>query len=130
MMCNPSEFVWMLYGVISLHGICYDFFFVTGQIYVDERAPKNIKNAAQGLITFATYGVGMFIGSLLSGVIAENYTVDQSTYLWDKIWLIPAVLSAIVLVLFAVFFREKRAKRSADEIRTETSQAISESKPA
>ncbi|MEM8968012.1 MAG: nucleoside permease [Bacteroidota bacterium] len=130
MMGNPSELVWMLYGGIILHGICYDFFFVTGQIYVDERAPKNIKNAAQGLITFATYGVGMFIGSLLSGVIAENYTIDQSTYLWDKIWLVPAVLSALVLVLFAVFFREKRAKRSADEIRTETSQAISESKPA
>ncbi len=130
MMGNPSELVWMLYGGIILHGICYDFFFVTGQIYVDERAPKNIKNAAQGLITFATYGVGMFIGSLLSGVIAENYTIDQSTYLWDKIWLVPAVLSAIVLVLFTVFFREKRAKRSADEIRTETSQAISESKPA
>ncbi|MEM6845611.1 MAG: nucleoside permease [Bacteroidota bacterium] len=130
MLGNPSELVWMLYGGIILHGICYDFFFVTGQIYVDERAPKNIKNAAQGLITFATYGVGMFIGSLLSGIVAENYTVDQSTYLWDKIWLVPAVLSVIVLVLFTIFFKEKRARQSADEIRTQASQAIPESKPA
>ncbi|WKN43086.1 nucleoside permease [Tunicatimonas pelagia] len=127
---DPGSLVWMLYGGIILHGICYDFFFVTGQIYVDERAPKNIKNAAQGLITFATYGVGMFIGSVLSGVIAENYTVDQSTYLWDKIWLIPAVLSAIVLLLFTIFFREKQTKQPTEEIKAQTSQAIPESKLA
>ncbi len=127
---DPGNLVWMLYGGIILHGICYDFFFVTGQIYVDERAPKNIKNAAQGLITFATYGVGMFIGSLLSGVIAENYTVDQDTYLWDKIWLVPAVLSVIVLVLFTIFFREKRTLKSADKIENQATKAIPESKPA
>lgn len=128
---DPGSLVWMLYGGIILHGICYDFFFVTGQIYVDERAPKNIKNAAQGLITFATYGVGMFIGSLLSGIIAENYTVDQNTYLWDKIWLVPAVLSAIVLVLFTIFFKEKQVRKSTDKIKeTASSKAIPESKPA
>lgn len=108
---NPTELVWMLYGGIILHGICYDFFFVTGQIYVDERAPKAVKNAAQGLITFATYGVGMFIGSWLSGIIVEANTVmsdDVKQYLWDQIWLVPAVLSVIVLVLFTIFFKEKK----------------------
>ncbi len=130
MLGDPGSLVWMLYGGIILHGICYDFFFVTGQIYVDERAPKKIKNAAQGLITFATYGVGMFIGTLLSGVVAENYTVDQTTYLWDKIWLVPAILSAIVLVLFTIFFREKRVTKSADKIKPPENQTIPETKTA
>jgi nucleoside transporter len=129
MLGDPGGLVWLLYGGIILHGICYDFFFVTGQIYVDERAPKNIKSAAQGLITFATYGVGMFIGSVLSGIVAENYTVDQSTYLWDKIWLVPAILSAIVLVLFTIFFKEKKARASADKIKSEASEAIPATKP-
>lgn len=132
---NPAELVWMLYGGIILHGICYDFFFVTGQIYVDERAPKHIKNAAQGLITFATYGVGMFIGSWLSGVVAENYTlVDEVTgdpiYRWDSIWLIPAALAAGVLLLFTIFFREKRVGQvSSETMATSASEAIPESKP-
>jgi len=126
---DPGGLVWLLYGGIILHGICYDFFFVTGQIYVDERAPKDIKSAAQGLITFATYGVGMFIGSVLSGVVADNYTIDQSTYLWDKIWLVPAILSAIVLVLFTFFFKEKKAQTSSKKIKAEASEAIPATKP-
>ncbi|MGD1891613.1 MAG: nucleoside permease [Cyclobacteriaceae bacterium] len=129
MLGDPGGLVWMLYGGIILHGICYDFFFVTGQIYVDERAPKSIKSAAQGLITFATYGVGMFIGTLLSGVIADNYTVDESSYLWDKIWLVPAILSAIVLVLFTIFFREKKAQTSSAKIKSEAAEAIPATKP-
>ena len=109
---NATELIGMLYAGIILHGICYDFFFVTGQIYVDERAPQHIKNAAQGLITFATYGVGMFIGSVLSGLVADSYTTINEVsgdpiYQWDSIWLIPAVLAGGVLVLFAIFFHEK-----------------------
>ncbi len=103
--------VWMLYGGILLHGICYDFFFVTGQIYVDDKAGKKIKSAAQGLITFATYGVGMFIGSYISGQIVQYYTVEQISGTinrnWEIIWLIPAGLSGAVLVLFTLFFRDK-----------------------
>ena len=129
---NPTELVWMLYGGIILHGICYDFFFVTGQIYVDERAPKSVKNAAQGLITFATYGVGMFIGSWLSGIIVESNTVvqeDLKNYLWDEIWLIPAVLSFIVLVLFTIFFREKASLKKPGEVVKETpAEGITETK--
>jgi nucleoside transporter len=133
---NPTELVWMLYGGIILHGICYDFFFVTGQIYVDERAPKHIKNAAQGLITFATYGVGMFIGSALSGIVAENYAMvdavsGTTTYQWDSIWLVPAVLSGVVLVLFTLFFHEKRAAASRDEtVLARASEAVPDSKPS
>ena len=132
---NPSELIWMLYGGIILHGICYDFFFVTGQIYVDERAPKHIKNAAQGLITFATYGVGMFIGSWLSGVVVESYTVIDEVsgdpiYQWDSIWLVPAVLAGVVLVLFTIFFREKTAAEVKEEtVLTRSSEAVPESKP-
>ena len=132
---NPSELVWMLYGGIILHGICYDFFFVTGQIYVDERAPKHIKNAAQGLITFATYGVGMFIGSWLSGVVAEYYTVSDPVssdplYQWDSIWLVPAILAGVVLVLFTIFFREKSAAEIKEEtVSAQSTGAIPESKP-
>jgi len=129
---NPTELVWMLYGGIILHGICYDFFFVTGQIYVDERAPKSVKNAAQGLITFATYGVGMFIGSWLSGIIVEsntNVVDDVKEYLWYEIWLIPAVLSAVVLVLFTIFFKEKKAIDKPDSPNDDsTSQSIAETK--
>ena len=130
----PGSLVWMLYGGIILHGICYDFFFVTGQIYVDEKAPKNIKNAAQGLITFATYGVGMFIGSWLSGVVAESYTIigddNNPVYRWNSIWLVPAVLAGIVLVLFTIFFKEKRQPQVADQqVREQTAEAIPASKP-
>ncbi|MEK6479069.1 nucleoside permease [Catalinimonas sp. 4WD22] len=129
---NPTELVWMLYGGIILHGICYDFFFVTGQIYVDERAPKAVKNSAQGLITFATYGVGMFIGSWLSGIIVEANTVisdDVKRYLWDQIWLVPAVLSVIVLVLFTIFFKEKKGvKKPTASSDDTTAEGIAETK--
>ncbi|MFP4096925.1 MAG: nucleoside permease [Cyclobacteriaceae bacterium] len=120
---NPAELVWMLYGGIILHGICYDFFFVTGQIYVDEKAPASVKNSAQGLITFATYGVGMFVGSWLSGIIVEQNTQltdNVKDYLWNQIWLVPAVLSFIVLLLFTIFFREKAALKKPAEVLEET----------
>lgn len=129
---NPTELVWMLYGGIILHGICYDFFFVAGQIYVDERAPKSVKNSAQGLITFATYGVGMFIGSWLSGVIVELNTLgtgDAKEYMWYEIWLVPAVLSIIVLVLFTIFFKEKKGLKKPTEVNDDTTaEGIAETK--
>lgn len=108
---NNDELVWMLYGGIVLHGICYDFFFVTGQIYVDEAAPVQLKSATQGLITFATYGVGMFIGSWLSGEIVGYFTyVDpagEPQHQWQQIWLVPAIASAVVLVIFTLLFNEE-----------------------
>ncbi len=99
--------VWMLYGGILLHGICYDFFFVTGQIYVDEKAPPDLRGAAQGLIAFVTLGVGMFIGSLLSGFVVDMYVAGDQ-HAWRQIWIVPAVWAAAVLVLFSLFFRDRR----------------------
>ena len=100
---DPGPGMWMLYVGILLHGICYDFFFVTGQIYTDKKAPIAIRGAAQGFIAFVTLGVGMFIGSWLSGLIVEAY-VTPGGHDWYTIWLIPAAMALGVLVLFATFF--------------------------
>lgn len=105
---DNGALVWMLYAGIVLHGICYDFFFVTGQIYVDTKAPAELRGAAQGFIAFVTLGVGMFIGSWLSGVVVDAYSVPAATgvaHAWRSIWLVPAAGAAAVLVLFGVFFR-------------------------
>jgi nucleoside transporter len=101
---NNDTFVWMLYLGILLHGICYDFFFVTGQIYVDQQADVRIRAAAQGFIAFVTLGVGMLIGSWLSGSVVEAYT-SEGVHDWMKIWLVPAVGAFAVLLLFAFAFR-------------------------
>jgi len=103
---NSSELVWMLYAGILLHGICYDFFFVTGQIYVDRRAPADLRAAAQGLIAFVTLGVGMFIGSWVSGRVVDAFG-GPAGHDWQSIWLVPAAGAAVVLLLFAFFFRSE-----------------------
>jgi len=102
---NNETLVWMLYGGILLHGICYDFFFVTGQIYVDQKAPPTVRAAAQGFITFVTYGVGMLIGSWLSGRVVDAYALPAGAHDWHSIWLVPAAMAGVVLILFALFFR-------------------------
>lgn len=102
--------MWMLYGGIILHGICYDFFFVTGQIYIDNKAGESMKSAAQGLITFATYGVGMLIGSYVSGYLTQQYASTINgvlQYDWKSIWFIPASIAFVVIIIFAIFFKEK-----------------------
>jgi nucleoside transporter len=104
---DAHALVWMVYLGIIVHGICYDFFFVTGQIYVDKKAPLHIRAAAQGFIAFVTLGVGMFVGSYLSGWIVDQYTYTQNgatLHTWQPIWLIPAAFAAAVLVMFAVAF--------------------------
>jgi nucleoside transporter len=112
---DGGALVWMIYLGIALHGICYDFFFVTGQIYVDKKAPLHIRAAAQGFIAFVTLGVGMFVGSYLSGWVVDQYTQpvgETVLHDWQPIWLIPAAMSVVVLVLFAILFhyREEPAK--------------------
>jgi nucleoside transporter len=99
--------MWMLYVGILLHGICYDFFFVTGQIYVDKKAPPHLRGAAQGFIAFVTLGVGMFIGSLVFGPVVDAYTLSPTMHDWAKIWIVPAVAAFVVLILFAVMFNDK-----------------------
>jgi nucleoside transporter len=104
---NIDANLWMLYAGIILHGICYDFFFVTGYMYTEKKAGEKIKNAAQGLFTFATYGLGMWIGTKFSGVTIDYYTVGDERN-WSGIWWVPAYVAVAVLVYFIIFFREKR----------------------
>ena len=108
---NPDDLMWMLYLGILLHGICYDFFFVTGYIYVDNKAPENIRAAAQGFITFVTLGVGGFIGAYLSSVAQAKYLtpegIDPAPFEWTEFWLLPAIGAVVVMVLFALLFHEK-----------------------
>jgi len=103
---NTDTNTWMLYAGIILHGICYDFFFVTGYMYTEKKAGEKIKNAAQGLFTFATYGVGMFIGTWFSGFTTDHYTVG-GVYQWKEIWYVPAYIALGVLIYFLLFFKEK-----------------------
>jgi MFS family permease len=114
---NNGPLVWMLYLGILLHGICYDFFFVTGQIYVDTKAPPDLRAAAQGFIAFVTLGVGMFIGSWVSGRIVDTYS-GPAGHDWKSIWIIPSAMAASVLVLFALFFRSAKEPSSAAELST------------
>ena len=104
---NIDANIWMLYAGIILHGICYDFFFVTGYMYTEKKAGEKIKNAAQGLFTFATYGVGMVIGSRFSGMAADYYTTEGVRQ-WQSIWYVPAGIAAVVLLCFIFFFKEKK----------------------
>ncbi|GAB3567174.1 MFS transporter [Spirosoma luteolum] len=99
---------WMLYIAIILHGVCYDFFFVTGQIYTDNKAGDKIKSSAQGLISLATYGIGMGIGSKISGMVLDYYTRPDGTKDWLSVWLVPAGIAAVVLVLFLLLFTDKK----------------------
>lgn len=91
---------------IALHGICYDFFFVSGQIYTNSKAGAAYKSAAQGLITLATYGVGMLIGFSVAGQVTQAYTTASGAD-WNQIWLFPAGFAAVVLVLFALIFKNE-----------------------
>jgi len=104
---NVGMGYWMLIAGIVLHGICYDFFFVTGQIYTDKLAGERFKSAAQGFITLATYGVGMFIGFTVSGPIVDHYQTSPTSHNWQTIWLIPGAIAAVVLVVFLVSFTDK-----------------------
>jgi nucleoside transporter len=104
---NAHGLVLLLIIGIALHGVCYDFFFVSGQIYTDSKAGAQYKAAAQGLITLATYGVGMLIGFWAAGVIDDRYLV-AGLHDWKSIWLYPAAFAAVVFVLFAAVFRNER----------------------
>lgn len=101
--------LWMLLFGIILHGICYDFFFVSGQIYTDYKAGEKYKSAAQGLIALATYGVGMLIGFRLAGRITDKFVID-SGHDWTQIWTYPAIFAAVVLLIFIVTFKNEKIK--------------------
>ena len=98
---------WMLYLAILLHGVCYDFFFVSGQIYIDKKAGTAIKAQAQGLITLATYGIGMLLGNLIAGYVKDMNTLSNVTN-WTNVWLVPAGIASLVLLLFMFFFKQEK----------------------
>lgn len=113
---NAGELSFMLILGIALHGVCYDFFFVSGQIYTNSKAGERFKSSAQGLITLATYGVGMLIGFAVAGKISDAYKSAEGVMDWKMVWIIPAGIAAVVFVLFALVFNDK----SKAEIETET----------
>ena len=102
---------WMILGGILLHGMSYDFIFVMGRMYVDKAAGDSLRASAQGLHAVFTLGAGMFVGSWLAGVVAQNYTNAAGVHDWKSIWLVPAIMSAVLIPVFLALFRE----RSSDE---------------
>jgi nucleoside transporter len=120
---NAGELSFMLILGIALHGICYDFFFVSGQIYTNARAGEQYKSAAQGLITLATYGVGMLIGFEIAGAITDSYkTGDGIDY--KMVWTIPAAIAFAVMLLFLLFFKDEK-KKAVTEAQAEKGLAAS-----
>lgn len=111
---NLGSLEWMLYAGILLHGICYDFFFVTGQIYVDKKAPKEIRASAQGFIALITYGIGIGLGSIVSGKVVDAFT-QGGTKDWRMIWWIPCGFALAVSLLFALSFKDKASDKAGQE---------------
>tara|TARA_B110000438_G_C15740502_1_gene618235 strand:- start:156 stop:1328 length:1173 start_codon:yes stop_codon:yes gene_type:complete len=104
-----GENAWMLIFGVILHGICYDFFFVSGQIYTDYKAGDKFKSSAQGLITLATYGLGMLVGFRLAGYITDQFIIS-SGHDWTQIWIIPSGFALFVLVFFILTFKNEKIK--------------------
>ena len=107
---DAASSTWMLYAAILLHGVCYDFFFVSGMIYTDKKAGEKIKSQAQALISLATYGIGMLIGSKVAGKVKDMYTTNEVTN-WLNVWLVPAGIAAVSLVFLLLFFKDTKSKQ-------------------
>jgi nucleoside transporter len=121
---NAGELSFMLILGIALHGICYDFFFVSGQIYTNTKAGERYKSAAQGLITLATYGIGMLIGFAVAGKITDTYKLAEKVYDYKMIWIIPAGIAFVVFLFFGILFKDTK-KTAVTEVETEKGLAAS-----
>ena len=124
---NPQDGMWMFYLAIILHGVCFDFFFVTGFLYTNQVAPAELRSTAQGLITLATYGLGMLIGSLLSGGVLDYFSTtaaDGSVVRnWQSFWLSSAAMSFAITLMVLFFFRSSVRVRSEQSQRGKTAEA-------
>jgi len=105
---SSGEMIFILLLGIALHGICYDFFFVSGQIYTDSKAGEKYKSAAQGMITLATYGLGMLIGFWTAGKITDMYLASDGSHEWNTIWIFPAAFAFLVMTFFALLFKNEK----------------------
>lgn len=118
---NNDTLMWMLWTGILLHGICYDFFFVVGQIYIDREAPAALRAATQGMITLITYGAGMLVGSWLSGRVVDAFShrslSGAVTHDWHSIWTVSGSAAALVLVLFLTTFSDTKAATASFAVR-------------
>ena len=116
---DAGDLTFMLIIGIALHGICYDFFFVSGQIYTDSKAGAKYKSAAQGLITLATYGVGQLIGFWVAGFVGDKYQALKETDLagfWQQVWIVPAIIAFVVMILFMLFFKNEKVENKSETI--------------
>ncbi len=105
----PEAVFWTIAAGILLHGICYDFFFVTGQIYVDKKSTPAIRGQAQGFLVLITYGVGMFIGAQVAGALYNLFlggAASLSLPQWQDFWFVPTGFALAILVFFVLAFRE------------------------
>lgn len=119
---NANDRMWMFYLAILLHGACYDFFFMTGQLYTDQKAPRHLRGAAQGLITFVTYGLGMFTGSWLSGVTVDYFTVMRNGVAmrdWSGVWMTAGGASLLILAMILVLFRSRDKVHVSEPVKQE-----------
>jgi MFS family permease len=117
---QPGMGTVLIFAAILLHGVCYDFLFIAGQLYVDDEANERIRGAAQGFIAFILWGVGNFVGSTLAGKSQAWHTLVQPqgamAHDWHGIWIYPAWGATAVLVLFLIFFRDPPKKATANVI--------------
>lgn len=106
----PDGVLWMIMGGIILHGICYDFFFVTGQIYVDKKADASIRGQAQGFLVLVTQGLGMLIGAQVSGKVFNSKVTGEGAELmasWKEFWTLPCIAAGVIMVIFFLLFHDK-----------------------
>jgi MFS family permease len=115
---NAGDLSFLFYSAILLHGICFDFFFMTGQLYTDQEAPAHLRGTAQGFLMFLTYGVGMFLGSMLSGWAVDFFTTTTGGTVvrnWTAFWLSSAASALVIFVLVAIFFQSKGRVQAQQE---------------
>jgi nucleoside transporter len=116
MASNPQTLLILV--AISLHGVCYDFLFIAGQLYVDDESNEKIRGAAQGFIAFILWGVGGFVGTYIAGQVQGMNAYKDADGIqfhdWDVIWIVPAIMASVVLLLFLIFFQNPKKSALTD----------------